>query len=91
MAQLAAETVVAGPNDVFSFIFSPKLQKILNMIYTSDKCLYIFDFLPKIKVGRPPYLALRSPPPVYRTAVREGLAVSFKDCSSFYTSFRLAS
>ena len=23
-----------------------------------EKCLYICDFLPKIKVGRPPYLAL---------------------------------
>ena len=42
----------------FSFAFFPERTEISETCTYKRKCIHIFNFLPKIKVGRPPYLAL---------------------------------
>ena len=51
-AQLRRGTLLLAQLAVFPLFFFPNQQKIPKIIYTIGKCLYICNFLPKIKVGR---------------------------------------
>ena len=61
----ASETLRTGPIVLFFLCFFQKQAKNSKISIYIGKCLYICDFLPKIKVGRPPYLALWGASPLY--------------------------